>query len=228
MNLSKDNGDKFLYIPQGSDLNGFYLISSSIKAGIRDVDDDGIGEQLLIYPKNIIGHWHLGASMDTDQTLFLNTPEIALEIAPSRASQYIGTIQIANRSYGMEVIYRGEPVANAQVTVLTENGWKKSLVTDENGRFKIIPPEGQGWETYLYVAAYLDRDRNEYHIATLPMLIDPPWPEWRSWHGVLIFWSIASLVFLLVLIAVSYFIKSRRKKALFACFKNRKISKPIS
>lgn len=222
------NGDEFLDVPLETGLNGFYLLSGSIISGTRDVNGDGLIEQVFIYPKNIIGHGHLGASMESDQTLFMNIPEVALEIAPLQASRYIGTIQIANRPYGMEVLYRGKPVNRAEVMVLTENGWRKSLFTDEKGRFTIILPEGQRWETYLYAAAYLDVDRNEYHIATLPMLIDPPWPEWSSWHGVLIFRSIAGLVFLLIMIAVFHFINVRRKKALLECFKNRKIEKRIS
>ena len=163
--------------------------------------------------------------MKTDQSLLLDNPEIALEIAPVRASRYIGTIQVANRPHGMEVRYMGKPASGVTVRVLTENGWEKKFVTDRRGQIWIIPPQGEKWETYIYVAEYLDQEKNEFHQATLPMLIDPPWPEWRSWHGVLIFWSLSGLLFLAILIIVGFIIKRRQKRLLMMKFDNGKVKR---
>lgn len=206
---------------------GFYLAASVIETGEEDVNSDGVAEKIFIYPKTILGHWHLGASMKTGQSLFVDAPQIALEIAPTRASSYIGSIQVANRSYGMEVLYRGEPASGAKVRVITENGWEKKFITDKRGQFQVFPPQGVRWETYIYVAEYLDNEKHEFHQATLPMLIDPPWPEWRSWHGVLIFWSLSGLLFLVILIIAGVLVKKRQKKLLMVKFSEGKVKTGI-
>ncbi len=222
----KAENDLSIYVPADDGREeGLYLAASVLDAGETDVDSDGLNERVFTYPKTILGHWRLGSSMKTNQSLFVDTPEIALEIAPLRASRYIGSIQVANRSYDMEVLYRGKPVSGANIRVITENGWEKKFITDTRGQFRITPPQVQKWETYIFVAEYLDKEKHEFHQATLPMLIDPPWPEWRSWHGVLIFWSLAALFFLVVLITTGVLIRNRKKKLLMVKFSNGKIKK---
>ena len=224
--------DQCCSVPSGPDQNGLYLMASCIDAGESYRDTNGRSERTYFFPKAIVGHCRVGSTMKTDQSLALNISEIALEIVPSRASRYIGTIQVGLRNYDMTVLFRGEPLSGATVTVFTEHGWQKSLITNKRGHFEIMPLEGRGvgrdWEVYLYVVSHYDRETGEHYVATLPMLVDPPWPEWRSWHGALIFWTIGGVGFLLIVVIVTCFVNLRQSRAVLRRFEEHTIPKQRS
>ncbi len=230
--LSRKNGDFYLDIPKDSGLNGIYLIGSQIDAGEMDIDSDGVTERVHLYPKAIVRHLKGGNPVNlirNEQESFFNLPEIALEIGPLKVSRYIGTIQISHREYKMKVLYRNQPLANAEVKIFTERGWQKTIFTDSRGNFIVSHPESRGekrnWEKYLYVVDFHDRLKREYHIATLPMIVDPPWPEWRSWQGVLIFWSIAGCAFIVIAAACTAYRKWIRSKRVMVIFDQGKIKR---
>ncbi|MDY6974539.1 MAG: hypothetical protein SV775_19850, partial [Thermodesulfobacteriota bacterium] len=230
--LSQENGVLFLDVPEDAGCNGLYLLGSHIDAGEIDVDSDGLMERVHFYPKAIIRQLKKEDAVNStrnENELFLRVPAIALEIGPLKSSRYIGTIQISHREYRMKVLYRNQPLAETAVKIFTERGWQKTIFTDSQGEFVVSHPESRGekrnWEKYLYVATLHDHSKRAYHVATLPMIVDPPWPEWRSWQGVFIFWSIAGCAFAAIAAACIAYLKRRKSKMVMVIFDQGKIKR---
>lgn len=229
IDLSFDPDAVTTAIPQGDDTEGIWLLCSFIDRGRMDYNGDGTMERVHFYPKAIIGHYKTIDDITTPRMPVMDKPDIALEITPLRASRYIGIIQISHRDYDMKVTYRGEPLANSKINVFTERGWHKVLRTSSDGTFAVNLPETRGvsrnWEKYLYVAEHLDKKSGTLNIATLQMVVDPPWPEWRSYSDALIFWAITGTGIFVLIMGLCFFISARRNNAFMARFENHKVVK---
>ncbi len=98
----------------------------------------------------------------------------------------------------IRVLYKGEPVANAPVTLKTSDNWQKRVITDDNGEahFTLIKDVFQDGvfdkrksTIYLFETEYVEDiaghlggigyDR-EAHIATLSFQVFPDSNEWES------------------------------------------------
>jgi uncharacterized protein YjiS (DUF1127 family) len=203
-------------VPEEGAPEGVYLLGGHLAPGRLDMDGDGRTEEVHLYGKFLLRHVRESLSHGGEQNVFFHSPRMPLEIGPVRAGRYSGIIQIAHRPCEMAVYYRGRPLAGAEVTILTERGWRKTVRSDANGRFVAVPHETRGakrnWESYLYVVEHHDRRRGEYHCASMPMLVDPPWPEWTHCMTSFVLWSIAGTAFAVLLVAVLVWRRRRRSR----------------
>ena len=210
-------------VPEEDAPEGLYLLGSRYAAGRHDIDGDGLVEDVYLYGTFLLRHVRESLSHGGERQTFMHLPAMPLEIGPVRAGRYSGIIQISHRPYEMAVYYRGQPLADAEVVMLTERGWHKSVRTDAKGCFVAVPHESRGtgrdWETYLYVVRHHDRQRNEYHCATIPMLVDPPWPEWSYYMTSFVLWSFAGTAFAALLTGVLIVRYRRRQRLRMARFK---------
>lgn len=210
-------------VPEADAPDGIYLLGARYTPGRRDVDGDGVTEEVYLYGSFLLRHMRESLSHGGETQTFMHTPDMPLEIGPVRAGRYSGIIQISHRPYEMAVFYRGRPLADAEVVILTERGWHRSVRTDAQGRFVAVPQESRGagrnWETYLYLVRHHDRQRGEYHMATMPMLVDPPWPEWSYYTTSFMLWSCAGTAFAALLAGVLIVRHRRRQKLRLAHFK---------
>jgi hypothetical protein len=209
-------------VPAGNAPQGIYLLGSHVAAGRRDVDGDGRVESVHLYGKFLLRHVRDSLSHGGEQNTFFHSPRMPLEIGPVQAGRYSGIIQIAHRPSEMAVFYRGQPLAGAEVTDLTERGWRKTVRTDAAGRFVAVPHESRGakhnWEICLYTVRHLDRQRGEYHCASMPMIVDPPWPEWTHCITSFVLWAFAGTAFAAAFIALLVARRRRRQRLQLARF----------
>ena len=204
-------------VPDANAPEGLYLLGSRYAAGRHDIDGDGKTEEVYLYGTFLLRHVRESLSHGGERQTFMQVPAIPLEIGPVRAGRYSGIIQISHRPYEMAVYYRGQPLADAEVVMLTDRGWHKSVRTNAQGQFVAVPHEShdteRDWETYLYVVRYHDRQRNEYHCATIPMLVDSPWPEWSYYMTSFVLWSFVGTAFAVLLTGV-LIVRYRRRQNL--------------
>ena len=52
-----------------------------------------------------------------------------------------GGSQSSLKEHKMKVFYEGQPLANAEVIILSKSGWKKTVMTDSEGAISITPPK---------------------------------------------------------------------------------------
>lgn len=219
--LSRD-GAVEVEVPEADAPDGIYLLGARATPGRRDVDGDGVLEEIYLYGTFVVRHMRESLSHGGEIETFMHAPDMPLEIGPVRAGRFSGIIQISHRSYDMAVFYRGRPLPGAEVVILTERGWHRSVRTDARGRFVAVPQESRGagrnWETYLYLVRHHDRQRGEYHMATMPMLVDPPWPEWSYYTTSFTLWSFAGTAFAALLAGILIARHRRRQKLRLARF----------
>jgi len=173
-----------------------------------------------------VTHYKIGGDKGNAPDVFFNAPDkMVLEIGPVNSFPR----QTPHREYEMKVLYRGQPLANAHVTILTEGGWQKTFSADSQGKFQVTPLQSRfknkHWEQYLYVVRHYDAVSGEHHWATLPMIVSRPRPEWHSKSGGFMFWTISGtgLIILIVWAAISR--KKRRNRAAMVKFENHRIKK---
>jgi len=221
--LQNRGGDIEVEVSGIDSASGIYLLGCHSTAGRQDMDGDGVKEQVHYYAKFLFRHGSNDGSNGGEREVFFSAEDMPLEIGPVQASRYSGIIQIAHRPQAMAVFYRGKPLADAEVTVLTERGWQTRLTTGNDGRFEIVPMASRGadrnCELYLYIVRYHDRQRGEYHIATIPMIVDPPWPEWSHYTTTFITWGFAGALFAALLAFGLIQRRRRRNRARLARFK---------
>ncbi|MBE9546805.1 MAG: carboxypeptidase regulatory-like domain-containing protein, partial [Proteobacteria bacterium] len=134
--ISGEKKDIAINVPKNIDLNGLYLIGSHSDAGEIDMGLDRGIARVYFYAKAIVWHYRKdGVKGKKSRFFFRNPDRIALEIGPVEAQLE----QSPHQEYEMLVLYRGQPLSNARVTILTEGGWQKTLPTDSHGRFRITP-----------------------------------------------------------------------------------------
>jgi hypothetical protein len=145
INPSRDNGTITLNLPSdlnAGELNGRYLVGVHLNYRKKD-----------------------GIKGENPDVFFKYDDKIALEIGPffpksmfkkagcphadaikgSKGSKvgYVsdGGNQSSLKEYKMKVLYKGRPLVNADVIILSKTGWKKTLVTDSEGAISITPPK---------------------------------------------------------------------------------------
>ena len=169
INPSRDNGTITLNLPSdlnAGELNGRYLVGVHLDAGVMDLDSDGTDEKVHFYSTFLVNYRKKdGIKGENPDVFFKYDDKIALEIGPffpksifkkagcphadaikgSKGSKvgYVsdGGNQSSLKEHKMKVLYKGRPLANADVIILSKTGWKKTLVTDSEGAISITPPK---------------------------------------------------------------------------------------
>ncbi|RZB33432.1 MAG: hypothetical protein SRB2_03985 [Desulfobacteraceae bacterium Eth-SRB2] len=169
VNLSPDNGTIALNLPSDlnpGELNGRYLVGIHLDAGIMDIDSDGTDERVHLYSKFLVNYRKQGGAKGENPGMFFNDEDkIALEIGPffpksmfkkagcphadaikgSKRSK-VGFVrdggnQTPLKEHKMKVFYKGQPLTNTEVVILSKSGWKKTIMTDSDGAISITPPK---------------------------------------------------------------------------------------
>jgi hypothetical protein len=231
--FTKENNDYVITIPENLNLNGRYLVGSHIEAGEMETGFGGEVAKVNLYAKSFVVHSREGGGSGGKQGVFFDAPDkIALEIGPFVSKSevsYAGTFQTRNREYTMKVVYRGEPLPNAVVTVMTEGGWLKTLSTDSQGRFLVTPIESSGEsrysEKYLYVIAHYDADRKEFHCASLTMPVYRARHEWRSMSAGFVLWVVLGGALIAIATVGAIYRKKQRDRASMVMFENYRVKK---
>lgn len=236
-NLFIENGHRVLHFPSrlnpaGS--NGLYLVVARVDAGLMDIDSDGTDEGVHYYTKYLICHRDEdGIQGKRPDVFFKDAEKIPLEIGPldalstgEEASCAEAACQEAHKRHRMKVLCKGEPLAGAEVVILTENGWGKRVKTDDEGTFSIYPVEDkQKEERCLYAVTYKDPSTGEYHCSNLAMVITAPPPRWMSRAGGFDFWAaLGSALFIVYVTAAVYRMVKRDKKTMLE-FESHKIKR---
>ena len=234
INPSRDNGTIALNLPSdlnAGELNGRYLVGVHLDAGVIDCDSDSIDERVHLYSNFIVNyHKQDGAKGENPDVFFKDEDKIALEIGPVDA-RGIGEMpyikagyQEALRHCKMKVIYRGRPLANAEVAVLTESGWDKSAKTNSKGLVSITPIENrQREEKCLYVVTHRDMLSGEYHCSSLLMFVLKPPPGWMSKAEGFVFWAVMGTGLFIVYVVWVIYRKKRRDMKIMLEFDGHKI-----
>ena len=152
------------------ELNGRYLVGIHLDAGIMDIDSDGTDERVHLYSKILVNYRKQGGTKGENQDMFFRDDDkIALEIGPfitkskvkkagcphagaikrskdSRKGSKLGYVrdggnQSPLKEHKMKVFYKGRPLADAEVIILSKSGWKKTVMTDSEGAISITPPK---------------------------------------------------------------------------------------
>ncbi|MBU1056025.1 MAG: DUF4198 domain-containing protein [Proteobacteria bacterium] len=186
-------------IPKDDNLIGRYLLGIHIALGNRDIDNDGKQESVHLCAKYLMSHYKNGGNMGgTSVVFFDDAKHMPLEIGPAintAKSKFGGGMQRIHNTYEMMVKYMNRPLPGAKVTVIAEDSqWQKTFVTDEKGKFEVIPTEDRfvlrDWQNYLYIATHHDIKQNAYYLTTLPVMVYGNQPEWRSRSLGFVYWSI--------------------------------------
>ena len=200
-NLSPDKEAVVLDFPtelNPAESNGLYLVGIYMDAGVKDIDLDGTDKTVHYYAKYLIYHRKDGGIQGDKPDVFFKDPDkIALEIGPSDARgmgewPYMKAgYQEALKEHKMKVLYKGQPLADAEVAVLTEGGWGKKEKTDSNGIVSITPVENEEKENKaLYVVAHKDQLTGQYYCSSLMMYVLKPPPGWMSKAEGFVFWAV--------------------------------------
>lgn len=228
------NGSNFVKIPKDEDLIGRYLLGAHISLGNRDVDGDGVYEFVHICAKYIIRHSKNGGKVGSASVVFFDDArQMPFEIGPAintAKSKYGGGTQLPNRSYEMQVKYLNKPLPGAAVTVINiASQWEKRFVTDDKGKFEIIPPDHRGgarkWQKYLYVATHHDRENNAYYVTTFPTVVYKNQPEWLSKTMGFTYWVIVGSIMIMLMVVGFVSRKKRQDRQALIVFENYKIQK---
>ena len=168
VNLSRDgeSGPIALNLPSdlnAGDLTGTYLVGVCLDAGIMDIDSDGIDEKVHLYSNCLVRYYKKDGAEGENPDMFFKDPDtIALEIGPYipekifkkragcplprsiRIGSDIGYVrgisQRPLREQKMKVFYKGSPLANTEVFILSKSGWRKTVTTDSMGVISFTPP----------------------------------------------------------------------------------------
>jgi len=226
-------GENAVQLPQDVRLNGRYLLGALYSPGKADVDGDGREETVYLSAKQMVRHYLNGGVTGKASVVYFDDPErMPLEIAPAintAENRSGGNTQRPHKDYDMQVRYRGKPLAGARVVVRAMgSGWEKQFVTDSKGLFTIIPPDdrtdsSREWQTYLFMAAHHDRERAQFHNATLPVTVYKNRPEWYSKAMGFTFFAIIGTSVVLVILAGMSRRRKRRQQNSLAVFEKYRI-----
>ena len=237
-NLSLEEGTTTLPFPSKlnpAESNGLYLVGIRINAGVMDIDSDGRDEEVHYYSKYLIYHQNEDGIQGGRQDVFFNDPDkIALEIGPvdtqdmkGEAFRREGGCQEALKKHRLKVLYKGKPLADADVAVFTEGGWKKRAKTDADGIFTFVPLQGiqaeEKVERCLYAASFRDPLTGQYHCSSLMIYIKPHHPLYDSKARGFNLWAVLGLSLFLLCVAVAIYRKKKRSDKNFAEFERYKI-----
>ncbi len=224
-------GENNVSLPADNNLIGRYLLGARVPLGAGDVDGDGATESVILCAKHLVSHFKNGGRMGSASVVYFDdTEKMPLEIGPvinTAKSKFGGGTQRPHRDYKMMVKYAGRPLAGGRVTVVAIGSqWQKTVVTDENGIFEIMPTDDRSiqreWQKYLYTATHLDREKAAFYIATLPTVVYKNRPEWRSKTMGFAFWSIIGTGVTLLMVFGLYRRRRKRDNQALTVFDSRK------
>ena len=233
-NLSLEKGTIALDFPtklNPAKFNGLYLVGIHVDAGIIDIDLDGTDERLHYYSKYVICHRNQGTIQGDRPDVFFNDPDkIALEIGPLNAADMEempctkAGYQEALKKHKMQVLYKGRPLADAEVAILTESGWKKREKTNSNGVVSITPIENKEKETKsLYVVTHKDLLAGQYYCSSLMAYVLKPPPGWMSKAKGFISWAVMGTGLFVVYVGGRIYRKKKRDRKTMLEFERHKI-----
>ena len=200
-NLSPDKEAVVLDFPtelNPAESNGLYLVGIYMDAGVKDIDLDSTGKTVHYYAKYLIYHRKDGGIQGDRPDVFFKDPDkIALEIGPLNTpgmeeipSMKAGC-QEALKEHKMKVLYKGRPLVDAEVVVLTKGGWERKEKTDSNGMISITSVESKEKENkFLYVVTHKDLSNGQYYCSSLMMYVLRPPPDWMSKAEGFVFWAV--------------------------------------
>ena len=210
-----------------------YIVGIHVNAGLMDIDSGVTEERIDYYSKYIICHQNEQGVQGNGLDLFFRDPDkIALEIGPADNRSIKGKpymkigYQEALKEYKMKVLYKGRPLADVEVALMTESGWAKRAKTDSNGMVSITPIENKGEEEKcLYVVTHKDLSTGRYYCSSLMMHVMKPPPSWMSKAGWFDFWAaLGSGLFIVYVTAAVYRMVKRDKKTMLE-FESHKIKR---
>ncbi|MBW2039257.1 MAG: hypothetical protein JRI46_06635 [Deltaproteobacteria bacterium] len=225
---------KSLEVTLPTDIRGLYLIGAHVDAEVMDFDSDGESEKVHFYSKQLVYHFKRGGRIDPKPDVFFKgmEEEFPLEIGPFIAKKrvgggpFMGSYQTALKEHKMKIFYRGQPLGDTEVAILTESGWRKSIRTDSDGIILITPLEGlKKDEKYLYVVTHKDPLTGEYHCSSLVMSVVKPPPEWLSKAKGFILWAVLGTGLFVVVVVGTIYLKQRRDRWAITKFDGYKIKK---
>ena len=213
-----------LNFPRGlhtAKLDGLYAIGAHVVVEGAGIDSNDHHSKVHYYPKYlIISHQNEECIQTAEPCAFFNDPDrIALEIGPvyteddKKGMNWKGLeCQEALREQRLKVLYHGEALANADVTVFTEGGWQRTVTTDGNGEVKVVPLQGTGdhetIERCLYTASIRDAMTGEYQCSSLMMCVRPHRPLYDSKARGFSLWVIVGAT--LFLFCIAFLINRKR------------------
>lgn len=218
-----------------AEINGLYLIGAHMVVRSIDIDSDGRDEEVHYYSKYLTYHQNENGIQGGRQDVFFNNPDkIALEIGSVDTQGMKGeafwkevAFQEALKKHRMKVLYKGKPLADADVAVFTEGGWEKRAKTNADGIFTFVPLQGiQGQERVercLYAASFRDPLTGQYHCSSLMIYIKPHRPLYDGKARGFNLWAVLGASLFLLCVAVAIYRKKKRSDKNFAEFERYKI-----
>ena len=239
-NLSLEEGTTALSFPSRlnpADINGLYLIGAHMVVKSMDIDSDGRGEDIHYYSKYLIYHQHEDGIQGGGQDVFFDDPDkIALEIGPVDTEDEKGetlwreaAFQEALKKHRLKVLYKGKPLADADVAVFTEDGWEKRAKTDTNGIFTFMPLQGmqddERVERCLYAVSFQNPLTGQYHCSSLMTYIKPHHLLYDSKAKGFNLWAVLGVSLFLLYVAFLIYRKKKRADKDLVEFERHKIKK---
>ncbi|MBF0455520.1 MAG: hypothetical protein HQL72_11980 [Magnetococcales bacterium] len=164
--------------------------------------DQGVNNDSRIHRYSYTHFMSHGDSVDKHETNGIEGPgffkgQPILEIKRLCADDHECYRTHAGQNLRVQVSFKGEPLANQTLTLITEQGWKQSKRTDDHGKvsfllIKELFPEKidrRKSENYLLTTEHVlpatgvlngQPFHHEHHIATLPLQVFPPKSDWQS------------------------------------------------
>ena len=228
---------------------GIYIVGVHLDAGVMDLDADGLKERVHFYSNCFVFHRKRDALLGKNVALFFRDAEkMVLEIGPyipkSRRGRCMGKVinQKAFQEHKMQVLYKGRPLANAEVTVLTESGWKKTVTTDSLGIMSITPlgnklkseQSRMSAEKYLYVVLHKEplrgeyngtRYASEYYCASVWTQVQMPRKSGKSRTKGFNFLIISGMGLVIIVVTLAIYRKKKLDKETMVKFDEYKIKK---
>ncbi len=220
-------------------INGLYLIGAHMDVRSMDIDSDGTDETVHCYSKYLLYHQDEDSIQGGRQDVFFNDPDkIALEIGPVDTQNEKGKtlwreagFQEALKKHRLKVLYKGEPLSNANVAIFTESGWEKRAKTNAKGIFTFVPLQGiqaeEKVERCLYAASFRDPLTGQYHCSSLMTYIKPHRPLYDSKARGFNLWAVLSVSLFLLYVATLIYRKKRRSDKDLAEFERHKIDEHV-
>ena len=235
-NLSPEKETVVLHFPTKLNLaksNGLYLVGIHVNAGVMDIDLDGTDETVHYYAKYLIYHQNDGGIQGDRPDVFFKDPDkIALEIGPLNTSgmEEIPSMkagcQEALKEHKMKVLYKGRPLVDAEVAVLTEGGWERREKTDFSGIVSITPVESKEKENkFLYVVTHKDLSNGQYYCSSLMMYVLRPPPAWMSKAEGFVFWAVLGTSLFVIYVGWRIHRRKKRDRKTMLEFERHKIKK---
>lgn len=153
---------------------------------------------------------------------------MALEIGPvsepDASALGVGRLE-PRQKYRFQVLYRGAPLPETPVTIVTDDEWERTEITDANGVFTIVPFEtNEKNKTLQLEVSHRDHATQKRHVARLTMHVRTPTDS--SWkRTVLVFGFFAAGAAALFVLFGYYRMHQKKKRGdeIMRAFEKQKI-----